>query len=40
MGMKIAGHSDTESNDGYSHTEILSLRPAVDLVPGLDFQGG
>lgn len=34
--MKIVGHSDTESNDGYSHAEIQSLRAAVDLVPGLD----
>jgi integrase len=34
--MKIVGHSDTESNDGYSHAEIQSLRAAVDLVPGFD----
>jgi hypothetical protein len=34
--MKIVGHSDTQSNDGYSHAEIQSLRAAVDLVPGFD----
>ena len=33
--MKIVGHADAETNAGYSHAELQSLRVAVDLVPGM-----
>lgn len=33
--MKIVGHADAETNAGYSHAELQSLRAAVDLVPGM-----
>jgi integrase len=33
--MKIVGHADSDTNTGYSHAELASLRAAVDLVPSL-----
>jgi len=33
--MKIVGHADAKTNEGYTHAEVSALRRAVDAVPSL-----
>ena len=37
MRMKIVGHTDTKTNEGYTHAELAALRRAVDAVPSLQL---
>jgi integrase len=36
--MKIVGHTDTKTNEGYTHAELTALRRAVDAVPSLQLK--
>jgi len=33
--MKIVGHADAKTNEGYTHTELATLRQAVGTIPSL-----
>ena len=35
MRMKLVGHADTKTNEGYTHAQVESMRRAVDAVPSL-----
>lgn len=36
--MKIVGHTDSKTNEGYTHAELAALRRAVDAVPSLKIK--